>query len=113
MIPTERTLSVKLIKSNSKDKEVKNAMNEAKKLVSEKDYAGAAEAYGNLYAKTKDFAAGYNQAVLTEAAQGTDKAVVLMEALAASSGEPQAQSMLAEMQRRNAANQQSAEQLKK
>lgn len=113
MIPTERTLSVKLIKSNSKDKEVKNAMNEAKKLVSEKDYAGAAEAYGNLYAKTKDFAAGYNQAVLTEAAQGTDKAVVLMEALAASSGDPQAQSMLAEMQRRNAANQQSAEQLKK
>lgn len=113
MVPTERRLSVKLVKSDSKDKEFKNAMNEAKKLVSSKDYAYAAEAYGKLYAQTKDFAAGYNQAVLTEAAYGTDKAVVLMEALAASSRNPQAQSMLAEMQRRNAANQQSAEQLNK
>lgn len=112
MVPTERNLSVQLAKSDNKDKEFKTAMNEAKKLVSAKDYAGAADAYGKIYAETKDFAAGYNQAVLTEATVGVDKAVILMEALAASSGKQEAQSMLNEMRQRNLANQRSAEQLK-
>lgn len=113
MVPTERTLSVLLAKSDSKDKEFKASMNEAQKLVKEKNYGAAADAYGEIYAQTKDFAAGYNQAVITEVAYGTSKAVVLMEALAESSGNPEAQNMLKEMQVRNAANQMAAEQLKK
>lgn len=113
MVPTERTLSLKLAKSDSTDKEFKSAMSEAQKLVKEKKYDAAADAYGKLYAQNKDFAAGYNQAVLTEVAHGTEEAVVLMEAIVKSSGNPDAQSMLSEMHHRNAANKQSAEQLKK
>lgn len=113
MVPTERTLSLKLAKTDSTDPNVKTAMNEAKKLVSAKNYAGAADAYGKIYAQSKDFAAGYNQAVMTEVAQGTDKAVVLMEAVAKSSNNQEAWSMLNEMRQRNSANQRSAEQMKK
>lgn len=113
MIPTERTLSVKLIKSDTTDANTKSALSDANKLVKAKEYGKAADAYGKIYADTKDFAAGYNQAVLTEVARGTDKAVTLMEALAKASGRNEAKTMLDQMQRRNAANQRSAEQLKK
>lgn len=113
MVPTKRTLSVQLAKSNNKDKEFKVSMSEAQKLVKKEKYSAAADAYGKIYAQTKDFAAGYNQAVITEVAYGTSKAVVLMEALAKTSGNPEAQSMLKKMQVRNAANQRAAEQLKK
>lgn len=113
MVPTKRTLSVQLAKSNNKDKEFKASMNEAQKLVKKEKYIAAADAYGKIYAQTKDFAAGYNQAVITEVAYGTSKAVVLMEALAKTSGNPEAQNMLRKMQIRNAANQKAAEQLKK
>ena len=112
MIPTQRTLSVKLAKSDTQDKDVKNALNEANKLVKSKDYAGAAEAFGKIYAQSKDFAAGYNQAVLTEVALGTDKAVVLMEEVEKTSNREEAKRMLSEMKRRNAANQRAAEQMK-
>ena len=112
MIPTEKTVSVVLEKSDSKDKEVKSAMSEAKKLVGEKDYAAAAESYGKIYAQSKDFAAGYNQAVLTEVAKNTDEAIVLMQALVKNSGNPKAQTMLKEMEIRSAKNKKSAEQSK-
>ncbi|MDR1466235.1 MAG: hypothetical protein LBI40_01240, partial [Treponema sp.] len=59
----------------------------------------------------KTFASGYNQAVLTEVAQGVDKAVELIEALAKSTNNPMAQSMLRDMQHRNASNQRAAQQL--
>lgn len=113
MVPTRRTLSLKLAKTDSTDPNVKTAMNEAKKLASAKDYANAAAAYGKIYAQTKDFAAGYNQAVMTEVAQGTDKAVVLMEEVAKSSNNQEAWSMLNEMRQRNSANQRAAEQMQK
>lgn len=113
MVPAKRTLSLKLAKTDNTDPNVKTAMNEAKKLVSAKDYANAAAAYGKIYAQSKDFAAGYNQAVMTEVAEGTDKAVVLMEEVAKSSNKPEAQSMLNEMRRRNSANQRAAEQMQK
>ncbi|GHU48476.1 hypothetical protein FACS1894200_05620 [Spirochaetia bacterium] len=109
MVPTQRTINVTLAKSDTK--EAKDAMSDALKLVEAKNYAGAAEAYGKIYAEYNDFAAGYNQAVLTEASQGTEKAVSLMEALAKSTNNPTAQNMLRDMQRRNAANQQAAQQL--
>lgn len=113
MVPTRRTLSLKLAKTDSTDPNVKTAMNEAKKLVNAKDYANAATAYGKIYAQSKDFAAGYNQAVMTEVAQGTDKAVVLMEEVAKSSNNQEAWSMLNEMRQRNSANQRAAEQMQK
>ena len=112
LVPTQRTLSVKLAKSDTQDKDVKNALNEANKLVKAKEYAKAAEAFGKIYAQSKDFAAGYNQAVLTEVALGTDKAVILMEEVAKTSDRDEAKSMLSEMQSRNAANKRAAEQLK-
>lgn len=112
MVPTERTVNVVLEKSDSKDQSVKAAMKEAKKLVDAKNYAAAANAYGKIYAETKDFAAGYNQAILTEVAKNTDEAIVLMQALAVSSKNTKAQTMLKEMNNRSAKNKQSAEQVK-
>ena len=113
MVPTKRTLSLKLAKTDSTDPNIKTAMNEAKKLANAKDYANAAAAYGKIYAQSKDFAAGYNQAVMTEVAEGTDKAVVLMEAVAKSSNNQEAWSMLNEMRQRNSANQRAAEQMQR
>jgi threonine synthase len=81
-------------------------------MVKDKDYKGAAAASGNIYAKYKNFAAGYNQAVLTEATEGTAKAVGLMESLAkAFPDNAEAQSTLKGMQSRNASNQAAAAQL--
>lgn len=112
MVPTERTVNVVLEKSDSKNKEVTGAMRDAKKLVDAKNYAAAANAYGKIYAETKDFAAGYNQAILTEVAKNTDEAIVLMQALAVNSKNTKAQNMLKEMNSRSAKNKQSAEQVK-
>lgn len=111
LVPTQRTLSVKLAKSKEKDRNVKSATKVAKKLVKAKDYAKAADAYGKIYTESKDWSAGYNQAVLTEVAVGTEQAVALMEALAKVSDKPEVQSMLTEMQRRNAANKRAAAQM--
>lgn len=112
LVPTQQTLSVKLLKSDSQDKDVKAAMSEANKFVKSKDYAAAADAYGKIYADSKDFAAGYNQAVLTEVADGTEPALALMEALAKVSDRQEVHAMLDEMQKRNSANKRAAEQLK-
>ncbi len=112
MIPTSKTVSVILEKSDSKDKAVKTAMSEAKKLVDAKNYVAAAESYGKIYTQSKDFAAGYNQAIITEVAKNTDEAIVLMQALAKSSENPKAKTMLNEMEVRSAKNKKSAEQSK-
>ncbi|MCH5291435.1 MAG: hypothetical protein J1D88_06755 [Treponema sp.] len=112
MVPTQRSLSLKLAKSDTQNKELKAALNEANKLVKAKQYSSAADAYGEIYADTNDFSAGYNQAVLTEVAHGTEQALVLMEALAKVSDRPEVQSMLVEMQGRNSANKRAAEQMK-
>jgi hypothetical protein len=111
MVPTARSRSIQLEKSDSKDKAVKTATSEAQKLVEAGNYAAAAAAYGKIYAEHQDFAAGYNQAVLTEVSQGVEKGIALMEALAKSTNNATAQNMLQQMQTRNAANQKAAEQL--
>jgi hypothetical protein len=110
MVPTERTLSLKL-KKEKENKEAKKEMGGADKLAKAKDYKAAAEAYGKIYTQYKNFAAGYNPALLTEAADGVEAAVGLMEELAKQTGNATAQAMLAEMQGRLAANKKSAEQL--
>jgi len=112
MVPTERTININLAKEEN-NKEAKKEMGEADKLVKAKEYNAAAESYGKIYAKYKNFAAGYNQAVLTEGVEGTVAAIVLMEALAKETNENLAITTLAEMQNRNKANQQAAQQLSK
>jgi hypothetical protein len=112
IVPTQRSIPITLAKE-SENKEAKKEMGAADKLVKAKKYADAAAAYGEIYATYKNFAAGYNQAVLTEAAMGTEAAVKLMEALAKETGNSMAQETLSGMQSRNAANQKAAAQLSK
>jgi hypothetical protein len=110
IVPTQRSLSLTLAKE-SENKEAKKEMRAAEKLAKEQNYAEAAAAYGAIYAVHDNFAAGYNHAVLTEVAAGTETALELMEALSQSSGHPLALETLRGMRERNAANQMSAAQL--
>jgi hypothetical protein len=110
IVPTQRSLSLTLAKE-SENKEAKKEMSGAEKLVKAKNYADAAAAYGKIYAQYKNFAAGYNQAVLTEVAAGTAAAVGLMEALFRETRNPEAQRTLMGMRDRNASNQEAAAQL--
>jgi hypothetical protein len=113
IVPTQRSISITLAKE-SDNKEAKKEMSAAEKLVKAKNYADAAAAYGKIYAAYKNFAAGYNHAVLTEAAMGTEVAVELMEALVKETdNHPMAQSALRDMRSRNAGNQRAADQLSK
>jgi len=113
IVPTQKTVNVTLAKE-PENKEAKTEMAEAEKLVKAKDYKDAAAAYGTIYGKYKNFAAGYNQAVLTEATSGTAAAIVLMDALFKSTTDDTnkalAQKTLGEMQGRNASNQRAASQ---
>jgi hypothetical protein len=108
MVPLRKTMNITLAKDDSQDKEAKNQMSEAEKLVKAKDYKTAAASYGKTYAQYGNFAAGYNHALLTEATAGTAAAVELMEALSKKTNNPTAQSMLREMQKRNADNRKAA-----
>jgi hypothetical protein len=110
ILPTERSASITLAKETD-NKEAKKEMGAAERLAKANNYAEAAAAYGKIYAAYKNFAAGYNQAVLTEAAAGTEAAIVLMEVLSRETGNSTARSALADMQRRNAGNQMAAAQL--
>jgi hypothetical protein len=110
IIPTQRSISITLAKE-SENKEAKKEMSGAEKLAKAGNYADAAAAYGKIYATYKNFTAGYNQAVLTEVAAGTEAAVGLMEALSKETNNPMALSALEGMQSRNAGNQMAAAQL--
>jgi len=110
IVPTQRSINVTLAKE-SENKDAKKEMSATEKLVKAKNYRDAAAEYGKIYAKYKNFAAGYNQAVLTETTAGTAAAITLMEALVKATGNSTAQATLAEMQARNASNQRAAAQL--
>jgi hypothetical protein len=110
IVPTQRSITITLAKE-ADNKEAKKAMGDAEKLAKAKNYPDAAAAYGSVYATYKNFAAGYNQAVLTEVASGVEAAIELMEALVAATGNAEAQAALKGMQDRNAANQSAAAQL--
>jgi hypothetical protein len=111
IVPTQRSISLTLAKADSK--EAKKEMSGADKLVKAKNYTDAAAAYGEIYAKYKNFAAGYNQAVLTEVTVGTEAALGLMEALYKETSNPIARSTLEGMQSRNVSNKMAAAQLSK
>jgi hypothetical protein len=110
IIPTKRSVGITLAEEKD-NKEAKKEMGEAQKLVKEQKYADAAAVYGRIYTAHKNFAAGYNQAVLTEATAGTEAAIKLMEALVKETGNPTAQNALKGMQSRITANQQAEAQL--
>jgi hypothetical protein len=109
IVPTQRYISLTLAKE-SENKEAKKEMGDAEKLAKAKNYADAAAAYGRIYASYSNFAAGYNQAVLTEIATGSKEAIELMEALLKETDNAMAQSALEGMQQRNTANQSAAAQ---
>ena len=111
IVPATRTIKLTLVKPDNDN--AKKEMGEAEKFAKNRDYTSAAAAYGAIYAEYGNFAAGYNQAILTEASQGTVEAIALMLALIQKFDDnPTAQNTLSEMQRRNAANQQAAQQLR-
>jgi hypothetical protein len=109
LVPTERTISLALAKE-ADNKDAKKEMTPADNLVKAGNYADAAAAYGRVYAQYKNFAAGYNQAVLTELTAGVGAAIELMEALSKETGNSMAQDALKGMQSRNTANQSAAAQ---
>jgi len=110
IVPVQHTISLTLAKPD--DNNAKNDMKAAEKMAKSKNYADAAAAYGAIYSQYGNFAAGYNQALLTEASENTAKGIELMTALVQKfSDNPTAQNTLADMRRREAANQQSLQQL--
>jgi hypothetical protein len=109
IVPTERTITLTLAQE-ADNKDAKKEMAPADDLVKAGNYADAAAAYGRVYAQYKNFAAGYNQALLTELSSGVGAAIELMEALSKETGNSMAQDALKGMQNRNAANQSAAAQ---
>jgi hypothetical protein len=99
----KRTLAT-LTKEEAKDKELKGQMKEAAKLA-RRDAVAAAAMYDSIYAGRNTFAAGYNQALLTEANEGVEAAIELMADLVQKTNNPTAASMLATMQRASASKQ--------
>jgi hypothetical protein len=65
------------------DKKDSEQMKEAKKLVKDGNYRAAQKLYNEIYKQTGSFAAGYNEAILTEALDGLPQAISLMKALSA------------------------------
>ena len=110
VVPLQRTIEVTLAKE-TENNIAKKEMGVADRFVKSKDYAAAANAYGEVFANHKNFAAGYNQAVLTEATLGTEAAIVLMEVVFSTTNNPLAQTTLNQMHERNTANQRAAAQV--
>lgn len=65
-------------------------MEQADKLVKDGFYQKAHELYAKIYAEKKNFAAGYNAAIMLEILGDLDKAIVSMKALADESLNPKA-----------------------
>jgi hypothetical protein len=116
IIPTKASMQITLAEEKD-NKAAKTEMKPVADMVKQGKYADAAAAYGQIYAKYANFAAGYNQAVLTEAVSGVEPAMKLMEAVSEKASNPQdkskAENVLAGMQSRSAADKQSAAQLAK
>ncbi|GHV83883.1 hypothetical protein AGMMS50212_12230 [Spirochaetia bacterium] len=65
----------------AQDKTGDPRMKEAQKLSASKKYADALSIYNTVYAETGNFAAAYNEAILTEVQGDVPKALALMEAI--------------------------------
>ncbi|MDR2150201.1 MAG: hypothetical protein LBO67_05200 [Spirochaetaceae bacterium] len=89
------TEQIQLAQDTSKDKNIKNQMKEAERLVKEGSYQTALSAYNTLYTRTNNFAAGYNAAILIWVTGNLEGAIDRMQELAAVSGNPKAAAELA------------------
>jgi hypothetical protein len=107
---TENRTLAALTKEEAKDKALKQQMAEAVKLAKAKNYTGAAAMYGSIYASRGTFAAGYNEALLTEATDGVAAAIELMADLYAKTNNIMAGSMLASMRRARSGDQRAEQQ---
>ncbi|MDR2537176.1 MAG: penicillin-binding protein activator LpoB [Treponema sp.] len=88
-----------LAQETSKDKALKQRMKDAERLVKERSYRSALNAFSAIYAETGSFAAGYNTAIMTEIVDSLPEAITLMQRLANATSNPKATSELARMQR--------------
>ena len=65
----------------SKDKNLKADMKKANDLAKSKQFEASQKAYADIYASTKDFAAGYNSAIMLQAMEKHDEALQVLNAL--------------------------------
>jgi hypothetical protein len=80
-------------------KAFKARFKEADELAKQNNYLGARSAYGSVYKESGSFAAGYNEAIMAEAAGSLEEAVSLMSALYDATKDSKAQSELTRLQR--------------
>jgi hypothetical protein len=88
-----------LLSEKSRDKELKNKMKEADTLVKSGNYKGALDAYLIIYNGYNNYAAAHNAAIMHEALGDTPTAAALMERVIYETGNPQASSVLARLNR--------------
>lgn len=89
-----------LMAERSKDKVLRREMKGAAAHVKRRDYGAALGAYKKIYGEFGTFAAVYNASVMHEALGETRAAIELMERAAKETGDPEAQSRIARLNRR-------------
>lgn len=81
-----------LMQEPSKDKVLQTQMKDIYKQVQQGNYRYALQTYLEVYAGRRNFAAGYNAAILYEVAGDLAEAIALMQSVAAETGNPKAAS---------------------
>jgi hypothetical protein len=80
-------------------KAFKARFKEADALAEQRNYQGARTAYGSIYKESGSFGAGYNEAIMAEAAGNLDEAISLMSALSNATKNPKAGNDLTRLKR--------------
>ena len=88
-----------LMNEKSKDKELKNIMKEAVNLVKMGNYKGALDSFLTIYGLYNNYAAAHNAAIMYEALGDSTTAASLMENVINETGNPQAYTSLARLNR--------------
>jgi hypothetical protein len=97
--PYTTTESRSLLNEKAKDKELKNRMKEVSLLVKGGNYKGALDSYLIIYQYYNNFAAVHNAAIMHEALGDLSAAAALMEKVGNETGNPQAYTVLARLNR--------------
>jgi hypothetical protein len=82
MEPKTLTENRSLINEGSQNMELRTRMDEVLEIAKAGKLPAAIEAYRHIYAQYNNFAAAYNEAILTESTEGIEKALELMSRLA-------------------------------
>jgi hypothetical protein len=88
-----------LMSDKTKDKELKNRMKEIAITVKEGNYKVALDSYLIIYQYYNNFAAAHNAAIMHEALGDLNAAAILMEKVGNETGNPQAYTVLARLNR--------------